>query len=286
MDLADATPLILTFNEAPNIERTLRPLDWAAEIVVVDSGSTDATLEILSRHANVRVVHRTFDNHTSQWNYGVGEVRTPWVLSLDADYVLPRAFAAELRRLTPESDVAAYFAGFRYLVFGKPLRGTIYPDRAVLFRRESCEYVADGHTQLLRPRGRTCRLVERIDHDDRKPLDRWLASQRAYAALEADELLKKGPRNLNWADRIRRRIVLAAPAAFLYSLLVKGCILDGWHGWYYAMQRGYAELLLSLELLHRRLDNCNRFTETAQRAAPSAVAGDVGPAQHGLSRQE
>jgi hypothetical protein len=55
------------------------------------------------------------------------------------------------------------------------------------------------------------------------------------------------------ADRLRRMIWPAAPAAFLYTLLLKGVILDGWPGWFYALQRTYAELVLSLILLERKI---------------------------------
>jgi len=270
MDLEEVTPLILTCDEAANIGRVLAPLDWAKEIVVVDSGSTDGTLEMLACHANVRVVHRVFDDHTSQWNFGVDLVKTRWTLSLDADYVLPETFVREVQSLARDRDTVAYSAGFRYLIFGKPLRATLYPDRAVLFRGDSCRYVADGHTQTLRVGGQTRRLSARIDHDDRKPLHRWLRSQRVYAVLEADKLSDNEPRRLGWADRLRRRIVIAAPAAFLYALLAKGCILDGWRGWYYALQRGYAELLLSLEMLDRKLHR-----EDGRRADPSRREGET-----------
>jgi glycosyltransferase involved in cell wall biosynthesis len=251
--LEEVTPLILTYNEAPNILRALAPLDWARQIVVIDSGSTDGTLEILQRHSNVRIVHRRFDDHTSQWNFGLAQISTSWVLSLDADYILTKAFSEELRALRPTGRIAAYVAGFRYLIFGKPLRGTLYPDRAVLFRRQACHYVADGHTQRLQTQGTVHRLTRTIDHDDRKPLSRWLDSQRAYALLEADVLAAANPKSLGWADRLRRSIWPAAPAAFLYTMFLKGCLFDGWHGWFYALQRTYAELLLSLELLDRRL---------------------------------
>ena len=253
MDLNDITPLILTYNEASNIPRTLAPLRWAKQIIVVDSGSCDGTLDLLAQYANVQVVQRAFDDHTSQWNFGLDLIGTPWVLSLDADYVLSDGFIRELQELVPEEETVAYYARFRYLIAGKPLRATLYPSRAVLFRTKSCRYVADGHTQVLLPGGPTARLAELIDHDDRKPLDRWLKSQRAYAILEADQLLKKRRRALSWPDRLRRLIVIAPPAALVYTLLVKRCLLDGPRGWYYALQRAYAELLLSLELLDRRL---------------------------------
>jgi hypothetical protein len=65
--LNEITPLILTYNEAANIGRTLERLAWAREIVVVDSFSDDETVEIASSFANVRVIQRVFDCHRSQW---------------------------------------------------------------------------------------------------------------------------------------------------------------------------------------------------------------------------
>ena len=82
------TVLVLSFNEAPNLARCLDRLDWAPRILLVDSGSTDETLEIAGRYANVEVVHRPFDSFASQCNFGLGLIETPWVLSLDADYEL------------------------------------------------------------------------------------------------------------------------------------------------------------------------------------------------------
>jgi len=262
---SDVTPLILTFNEKANIERMLKPLNWAREIVVVDSGSTDGTLEILGNYQSVRVIQRSFDDHTSQWNFGLQQIATSWVLSLDADYVLTQSIVEELLTMKLEERVVAYAVAFRYVVCGKPLRGSLYPDRVVLFRRDACRYINNGHTQVLQVQGAVGRLKAKIDHDDRKPLTRWLDSQRAYARLEADYLERKSLESSRWPDRLRRSIWPAAPAAFLYTLLIKGCLFDGWPGWFYALQRTYAELLLSLELLDRRLGSSNQPQLTAQR---------------------
>ena len=188
MDLKQITPLILTFNEAPNIARTLRKLEWAHEVVVVDSLSTDATQTLVRGFSNTRLVERPFDNHTAQWNFGIEQISTSFVLALDADYVFSTELLDEIRALVP-NDVAAWFAPFRYCIEGHPLRAALYPKRAVLFRRESCHYEPDGHTQLLKINGPTAELLGFIDHDDRKPLSRWLVSQQKYAALEVTKLL-------------------------------------------------------------------------------------------------
>src|SRR3954467_8689309 len=98
--LSDVTPLILTRNEEANIGRTLAPLDWANRIVVIDSFSSDDTVTIARQMPQVDVLQRKFDNFTSQWNFGLAQIRTPWVLTLDADYVCSPKLAAEMDHCT------------------------------------------------------------------------------------------------------------------------------------------------------------------------------------------
>src|SRR5688500_4685377 len=97
--LDEITPLILTYNEAANIDRTLERLAWARDIVVVDSFSDDETVEIASSFPQVRVIQRAFDGHRNQWEFGLREtgIKTSWVLALDADYVLTHDAVAELK---------------------------------------------------------------------------------------------------------------------------------------------------------------------------------------------
>lgn len=251
MNLDEIEPIILTYNEERNIARALASFAWARRIVVVDSVSTDATAECASRFANVELVRRPFDNHTSQWNFAVQQAKAPWVLALDADYICPSTLAEELRSLSPR--FSAYQACFTYCINGRPLRGTLYPPRAVLFRADQLQYRQDGHTQLLDFNGPVGTLQSVISHDDRKPLSRWLESQSKYADLEVEKLTSVPDSTLGWKDRLRKRILWAAPLTQLYCLFYKGLILDGWPGIYYSLQRTYAELLLSLKLLDARL---------------------------------
>src|SRR5690606_27984135 len=88
-----------------------------------------------------------------------------------------------------------------------------------------------------------------IDHDDRKPLSRWLASQDKYMVLEVQKLLNTPMHQLSRTDRIRRRKTLAPLLALVYCLFYKKLIIDGWPGWYYTFQRVLAETLLSLRLI-------------------------------------
>lgn len=252
MILAQITPLVLTFNEAPNIARCLERLAWAQRVVVVDSGSTDDTTALARAFPNVEVIARPFYDHTSQWNHGVQQCATNWILALDADYVLSPGFEQELESLVQEDKIDAYYACFRYAIAGKPLRGSLYPPRAVLFRKDRCHYRKDGHTQLLAIPGSSEFLKTPIVHDDRKPLSRWVVSQVKYAQLEVVKLLSEAPASLRLQDKLRLAIFPAPLMALIYTLLVKRTIFDGWRGWYYALQRMMAEAILSLLLLEKR----------------------------------
>jgi Glycosyl transferase family 2 len=255
MKLADITPILLTLDEEANLARALLPLSWAREIVVVDSGSRDGTTAIAAGTPNVRLVTRAFDTAARQWNFAVHEtgVTSEWVLALDADYVTSPELFRELEELEAGAGVAGFRATFRYCVFGRPLRGSLYPPSIVLFRRELGSYVQDGHTQRLQIAGAIHELRVAIRHDDRKPLAAWLANQARYARLEADKLAHSPSAPLTWPDRVRKLVVVAPFAVFLYCLLWRGSLFDGWAGLFYATQRSVAEATLSLELVRRRL---------------------------------
>lgn len=251
--LSDITPVILTWNEAPNISRTLEKLRWAREVVVVDSFSDDATAEAARAFPNVRWIQRRFDGHASQWNFAIGGtgIAAPWILALDADYVLTDELVRELEALRPDPATAGYEAAFTYCKRGKPLRGSAYPPVVVLFRAGLGHYEQDGHTQRVRVAGKVERLAHRVRHDDRKGFRRWLRSQERYARLEADKLLATPFRTLGLADRVRRLVVIAPIAALPYCLFVKGNVLDGLPGFLYAGERAMAEAMISMRLIAR-----------------------------------
>jgi len=248
--LSQITPLILTYNEAPNIARALGRLSWASDVVVVDSFSDDGTVGMAKLFPQVRVFQRAFDSHQNQWEFGLRQtgIATQWVLALDADYVVSDELIRELEALTPEAQTAGYRANFVYCVKGRKLRSGIYPPVTVLYRREAASYVQDGHTQRVALDGEIATLRTPMLHDDRKSLRRWFRSQARYTQLEANKLRATDPAALDLSDRLRRWRVIAPPAMLVYCLVVRGGILDGWAGFYYAFQRAIAEAMLSHRL--------------------------------------
>ena len=252
--LEQITPLILTFNEAPNLERTLAQLTWAKRIVVVDSFSTDETLDIAKRFPKVEVVQRKFDSFARQCNIGLQQVRTPWVLSLDADYVLTDELISEMKTLDEAGAADGWAARFKYSVYGHNLRASLYPSRTVLYRREKARYEDDGHGHRVQINGAVKTLESFIVHDDRKPLARWLWAQDRYATLEVEKLLAAAAGTLPPQDRLRKMVWPAPFVVFFYTLFVKGMIFEGWPGWYYVLQRTVAELVLSLRLVEAKFN--------------------------------
>jgi glycosyltransferase involved in cell wall biosynthesis len=263
--LDQITPLLLTYNEAANIGRTLEQLRWAGQIIVVDSFSDDETLQIVSRYPQVKVFQRKFDNFASQCNFGLTKtsVVTEWVLSLDADYILTDEIIDELANLEAGDDLVGLRARFVYCINGKRLRSGIYPPVTVLFRKANANYLEDGHAHRVALNGRIENLRAPILHDDRKPLARWFAAQSRYTKLEARKLSLTKPEDLSWTDRARRWRIVAPPAMLFYCLILRGGILDGWAGFYYAFQRALAELMLSLYLM----ESGKELTESVGQSA-------------------
>ncbi|HEX8619207.1 MAG TPA: glycosyltransferase family 2 protein [Thermoanaerobaculia bacterium] len=250
--LDQITPVILARDEEVNIGRTLGQLTWANEIVLVDSMSTDATLEIARRFQNVRIFQGEFGSLTEQTTFGLNQVRTPWVLLLDSDFFVPHEFADEARALKPGPNVRAYIGAFEYAVNGRKLRASLYPPRIVLFQRAHTTVWQDGHAPRYVADGEVGTLTTRIVHDDRKNFARFIARQKKYMRQEAEKIRRSDVRALPISGRIRKLIVVAPFAVVVHTLFVKGLILDGRAGLRYTWERFVAEVILSRELLRRR----------------------------------
>jgi Glycosyl transferase family 2 len=257
------TPVILTYNEEPNIRRILQSLQWAAEVKIVDSGSLDATERIARQFPNVRWFARPFDTHAAQWDFAIRatNVTTPYVLALDADYEVPGNFVEELAARFLTGGYAGGIAGFEYRIQGRPLLGSVYPAKLVVFTPGQVHVSQPGHTQELRVEGPVYRFEARLIHDDRKPLARFVRSQMEYSRLEASRLAD-GDR-VRWQDR-HRRLGIMPLVAGVGSYLRAGGPLRGAASLHYAYERTLFECLLALRLLGGEVDD----------SVPEAVSGD------------
>jgi len=244
------TPIILTYNESPNIERTLTALTWAKNIIVVDSFSDDDTQTLCENFTNVTFIQRQFDQHAKQWNFALEQdIKTDWVLALDADHIISNELIDELKTLQPARSTCGFWVEFIYKINSQVLRGSLYPALVALYRKDSAHYLQDGHTQRVQVSGSLQKLRHKTYHDDRKPMTRWLTSQWFYAKQEAQKLNSSSWSSLSNQDRIRKIPGLSPIIIVPFTLFIKGLIFNGKAGWLYTLQRLLAELLLQYALL-------------------------------------
>ncbi|MGB3544033.1 glycosyltransferase family 2 protein [Rubrivirga sp.] len=243
---APVSVLILTYNEEDNLPRCLDSVAWADDVLVVDSFSTDRTVEVARAHG-ARVLQRGFDTFAGQRNFGIdqGELRHDWVLHLDADEVVPSALRDELLDVARTGVKPAYRVASRMMFQGKWLRHAgMYPAYQVRYgRRDRLRFKQVGHGQRedLEPED-----VGTLQHDLEhysfsKGLHEWFAKHNCYSSDEAAEALGQSGDAIDWAalaapDRTRRRRALKTLAArmpmrpslrFFYMYVLRRGFLDG-----------------------------------------------------------
>ena len=261
------TPVILTFNEELNIERTLNALRWASRVVIVDSGSTDRTAEIAQSFRNVDWHTRRFDEHARQWNYAVKEtiIDTDWVLALDADMVIPAELLDEMQHQFLARSYTGGIVPFTYCCGGRQLFGSLYPPDLRVFRRDAVVIRQDGHTQRFSVTGEIYRFKARILHDDRKPLDPWVRAQLNYSLLEQNRMATTPSGGLK---NLIRKLGLSPAAAGIAAYIRAGGPLKGRAAMQYAYERLTFEALLAMRLL--REDNREKLARSpAGKLLPS-----------------
>lgn len=225
--------VIITLNEEARLPRTLDAVAWCDEIVVVDSGSTDRTVEICARYPNCRVIEQSFQGYGPQKRIAVAEANHDWVLSLDADEVPDVELQKSLRAALAQ-DLNG-FAGF-YLC-----RGLVFMDRRFAHGRESRE----RHLRLFDRRrgnfneaiiherveidGATAELPGRLLHDSYRDFDDYFRKFNHYTGLSAARMHEAG-RTVSIPG-----IVCRGPWAFFQYYLVYGNWRNGFPGLVWSM---------------------------------------------------
>ncbi|MCS6928535.1 MAG: glycosyltransferase family 2 protein [Saprospiraceae bacterium] len=190
--------IVLTFNEARHIETCLRSLEGVvSEIFVVDSGSTDNTVELAQRFG-ARVVYHPFENYSQQRNWALQNLslQNEWVLHLDADHRLTENLRQALWRTFTRpipDDVNGFLISRRTLFMGRWIRyGGHYPVyHAVLFRRGKGYCETRRYDQHFRVEGKVLRLQGDIEDVVTDSLHRFIERHNTWAALEAEEQLTR-----------------------------------------------------------------------------------------------
>ena len=216
---------LITLNEEENLPRALDSLRWCDEIAVLDSGSTDRTVEIAEQYG-ARVLCRDFDGYADQKNFIDEAASHDWILSLDADEALSDRLAEEIQRIKrtgPSHDGYRFPRKARYL--GKwILHSGWYPDPKVRFYdRRKARWAGLVH-ESVSVDGTVGELSGDLLHYTCRSLTEHLHTVDRYTTLSAREMISQGKRvHLG-------NVLMSPPWAFLRTYFLKLGFLDGFEG--------------------------------------------------------
>jgi glycosyltransferase involved in cell wall biosynthesis len=228
---------IVTLNEEENLARTLASVDFAGEIVVVDSGSTDRTVEIAESYG-AKVFHREWPGFAAQKNFAISQCTGLWVLSLDADEELSPELRTQLRFLLPTNPPAdAYYLKRRNLFLGRWMKhGGFYPDAKLrLFRRSAANF---ANTPKFEERpvhetivfnGESSTLDFDLIHHAYQSLHDYIEHMDRYSTLGAEILVAHGRQSRSLIG-FYWNIFLVPCLSFLKNFVFRFGFLDGREG--------------------------------------------------------
>jgi glycosyltransferase involved in cell wall biosynthesis len=272
--------VVITRDEELNLDRCLRSVAWADEILVVDSGSTDRTLEIAARH-EARILCRDWPGYMAQKNFAVEQAHNDWVLSLDADEWLTDEVAEEIRRTLAAPRADAYALRRITAFSGAFLRRTWSPDwQSRLFRKGRASFAGGQvHESLRLADGAvSARLRQPMLHLGYRSIRDYVERMNRYTDLAADTLRQK-QRGVPWA-----RLVFSPPATFVKLYLIKGGFLDGLRGLVVAAGSAFYVLLKYAKLWEMRRAPSPEFLSAAGTTPEDGEPGATGDSPHEYKR--
>lgn len=265
--------LVLSQDEELQIEDCLRSLGPARRVVLLDSGSTDRTLEIARKFEQVEIISRPFSSFADQRNFGLQRFEPgEWVLHLDADERLTPALAAELQELQPPAQAVAYNLAGLVFVEGRAIpRSSGFPVyQTRLTKAGVFEYEQVGHGQKApAPLGALPRLRAPYEHHPfEKGLEHWRARHQRYAEQEARALRAGAPEptirqalsdpiaRRQWLKHATARLPFRPTLVWFFLMVVRGGALEGAPG---------------REFCRRRRDYERMVCQALRRSSPSGI---------------
>jgi glycosyltransferase involved in cell wall biosynthesis len=228
---------IVTLNEEENLPRTLTSVRWADEIVVVDSGSTDRTVEI-AHTLGARVIERAWPGFAAQKNFAISQCTGTWILSLDADEELTPELQTQIRTmLASDPPIDAYYLRRRNLFLGRWIKhGGFYPDSKLrLFRRSAANFALTPQFEerpvheTIAFDGAAGTLDFDLVHNAYPALSTYIEHMDRYSSLGADLLVAKG-RISRSLPSFLLNIFVVPQIMFLWNYFFRLGFLDGREG--------------------------------------------------------
>lgn len=260
--------LILTFNEEINLADCLESVPWRDDIFVIDSGSTDRTLEIANQY-KAKIVRRPFDGYAKQRNYGLSQnFENEWILMLDADERCTPELAVEIEAFIKSAGSNTSMAMVRRkdIFLGKWLkRSSGYPTWFPRIFRKGRVVVSREVNEIYETNDQSVLLKEHLLHYPfNKGLDYWIERHNKYSSLEAGTLQSARKQSVDWLGAIStdpqrrrafyKRCLYGLPMrpfwVFLFLYFFRLGFLDGRAGYCFVMLRCSYEAMLEAKLIH------------------------------------
>ncbi|MHA6696464.1 glycosyltransferase family 2 protein [Chryseobacterium sp. A321] len=217
--------LIITFNEEDNIKEVLNSFDLCDEILVIDSFSSDKTVQFAKEHPKTRVISHCFQDFSSQRNFALSEAKHDWVLFLDADErIAPNLRAEILDTLQSPNRKDAYYFYRLFFFENKPIRysGTQKDKNFRLFRKSKCHYISEKLVhETLHVEGEIGVLRNKLLHYSVRDLKSYKAKMAHYGQLKGKELFQKQKRYNPFTQGIKTAF------RFFKTYVLKLGFLDG-----------------------------------------------------------
>lgn len=228
IDREKLSVLIITFNEELHIKQLLADIDFADEIIVADSYSTDQTISIIKSFEKVKLIQNQFVDYTSQRNFALDLARNSWVLFIDADERLTSNLKHEIISTINSPNPASAYLMYRTFMFGKSkLRFSGWQTDKIfrLFDQTKCRYTKDRlvHEKLI-VNGTISTLKNKLIHYSYTNYEDYKSKMYKYGILKANEKIKKGQKS-------SFLLMIFHPVyTFLYQFLIRLGFLDGTKG--------------------------------------------------------
>jgi glycosyltransferase involved in cell wall biosynthesis len=248
--MASLSAVVITFNEEKNIARCLRSLAWVDELIVIDSFSTDRTVE-LSQNLGAQVLRHAYDGDIRQRERGFAVAKGEWLIYIDADEEVTPELAAEIRSvIAAPAALNGYEIPRKIKALGRWIdHGGWYPDYTLrLFRRgRYSPIVAEVHGGF-RVEGEAGKLTALLNHYTYDSIEQYLAKMNSYTSLQISGKLNESP-----VGRVPlRKIVLSPLSHFIRKYFTTGGYKDGMAGFLLAALGSIYTLALYAKLWEYR----------------------------------
>ncbi|MFN8489838.1 MAG: glycosyltransferase family 2 protein [Caldilineaceae bacterium] len=216
--------LIITKDEAQNIQECIESICWVDEIVIVDAFSNDATVEIARQYTD-KIYQHQWEGYSAQKNFGHSQCQSEWILSIDADERVTLDLRKEIQTIVQSADHAAYRIFIRDYMFGKWIEYGSWPKQCHirLYQKNAAMWKAAVHEKII-IQGSVGVLSNPLLHYSHLTIAKFIMKMNMYTDIEAQQWYEQGIRK-NWTI-----IVLSSIRKFWFEYIQQQGFRDKGHG--------------------------------------------------------